>query len=158
MTRPPTQLLVYAFAPGADFEGRLVGALERLESGGTLRVADALFVTSDAATGELLAIDLQGRGASAMIGRLLGFRLDPGERQRATERTLAGGSAALVRAFGASLEPGAAVAAVLVQHLWSDVLEDAVGRSGGHALLDEFVDATALGDVEGELVVIARTG
>jgi hypothetical protein len=31
----PAQLLVYGFAPGAEFEGRLVGASERIESGGT---------------------------------------------------------------------------------------------------------------------------
>ena len=34
MTRPgdvPAQLLVYGFAPGAEFEGRLVGAIERIE-------------------------------------------------------------------------------------------------------------------------------
>jgi hypothetical protein len=28
------------FEPGARFEGRLVGAIERIESGGTLRVLD----------------------------------------------------------------------------------------------------------------------
>lgn len=38
----PTQLLVYGFEPGAKFEGRLVGAIERVESGGTLRVLDVL--------------------------------------------------------------------------------------------------------------------
>ena len=31
------QLLVYGFAPGAEFEGRLVGAIERLESGAECR-------------------------------------------------------------------------------------------------------------------------
>jgi len=36
-----TQLLVYGFGPGAVFEGRLVGALERIESGAALRVRDA---------------------------------------------------------------------------------------------------------------------
>jgi hypothetical protein len=35
---PPTlQLLVYRFGAGADYEGRLVGALERIESGGAPR-------------------------------------------------------------------------------------------------------------------------
>ena len=34
----PAQLLVYGFAPGAEFEGQLVGAIERIEHGGTLRV------------------------------------------------------------------------------------------------------------------------
>ena len=34
---PPVQLLAYGFAPGAAFEGQLVGTIERIESGGTLR-------------------------------------------------------------------------------------------------------------------------
>src|SRR4051812_30216328 len=35
---PTSQLLVYRFGPDAEFEGRLVGALERIESGGAMRV------------------------------------------------------------------------------------------------------------------------
>jgi hypothetical protein len=42
--KPIVQLLAYRFGPDAAFEGRLVGALERMESGGTLRVLDVLFV------------------------------------------------------------------------------------------------------------------
>src|SRR4051794_39866203 len=34
------QLLIYGFEPGAEFEGRMVGAIERIESGGTLRILD----------------------------------------------------------------------------------------------------------------------
>ena len=49
----PAQLLVYGFAPGAAFEGQLVGAIERIESGGTLRVLDVLFVMRDPNTAEL---------------------------------------------------------------------------------------------------------
>ena len=51
-TTPSVQLLVYGFGPGADFEGRLLGALERIESGRTVRILDALFVANDAETGE----------------------------------------------------------------------------------------------------------
>ncbi len=156
MTQPSAQLLMYRFGPGADFEGRLVGALERLESGGTLRVLDALFVSRDAATGELGAVALQGRGVSAMLGGLLSFRLDPAERRRITDRALAAGPAGDgLRALARALEPGAALAAVLVQHLWAEVLEDAVSRSGGMSLLDEFVAATTLAARTPELVSAA---
>lgn len=51
----PAQLLIYGFAPGAAFEGQLVGAIERIERGGTLRVLDVLFVMRDADTAELVA-------------------------------------------------------------------------------------------------------
>ena len=63
------QLLVYRFAADASFEGRLVGALERLESGGTLRIVEALFIANDAETGELAAVDLRSRGRAVSSAR-----------------------------------------------------------------------------------------
>jgi hypothetical protein len=76
VTLPSAQLLAFRFSPGAAFEGQLVGALERLESGGALRVLDVLFVAADEATGELVAINLQG-GTGGLTAKLLDFRLDP---------------------------------------------------------------------------------
>ena len=142
------QLFVYSFGPGAEFEGRLVGALERLESGGSLRILETLFLHSDAETGELSAIGARGDGAGRIVAPLLGFRLDPAERRRATERLLRDGTEGIpgtaVEQLGSTLEPGCAIAAVLVQHVWAEALEDAVARTGGTLLAGEFVDATAL--------------
>lgn len=136
-----TQLLVYSFGPDADFEGRLLGALQRLESGGTLRILDTLFLQREADTGELSAVGLRGDGAGRIVAPLLDFRLDPGARRRATRRAFR--DAAVERLAG-TLQPGSAIAAVLVEHVWAGVLEDAVSRTGGTRLASEFVDATAL--------------
>jgi hypothetical protein len=138
-----TQLLVYGFGPGAVFEGRLVGALERIESGAALRVRDALFVGAEPATGELVAV--HRHGDAGVIG-LLGFRLDARERRRSTERALSSPLGQLVTRIGATLEPGCAVAAILVEHAWSTALDDAVARSGGAPLHDARVDAAAIAD------------
>jgi hypothetical protein len=46
---PSAQLLLYRLAPDAEFEGQLVGALQRTGSGGTRRVLDASFVRGDVA-------------------------------------------------------------------------------------------------------------
>jgi hypothetical protein len=148
------QLLLYGFGPQADFEGRLVGALERLESGGALRILDVLFVRRDAESGDIDAIDLHGHGAGGVVGPLLSFRLDEGERRRATERALRA-DADVVRELGAALEPGAALAAVLVDHVWSSALDDAASRTGGTLLHSDFVDATALGELGAELLAAA---
>jgi hypothetical protein len=148
------QLLLYGFGPQADFEGRLVGALERLESGGALRILDVLFVRRHAESGELDAIDLHGKGAGGVVAPLLNFRLDEGERRRATERTLRA-DADVVRDLGAVLEPGGALAAVLVDHVWSDALDDAASRSGGRLLAGDFVAATALSELGPELLAAA---
>jgi hypothetical protein len=148
------QLLVYRFSADASFEGRLVGALERLESGGTLRIVEALFIANDAETGELAAVDLRSRGAGSLVGPLIGFRLDPHERRKTTDKALATGGDAL-RALGEALAPGTAIAALLVEHKWAQTLEDAVAHSGGTRLSSGFVDAAALSELTPELAAAA---
>ena len=156
---PSRQLLAFGFGGDAAFEGQLVGALERLESGGALRILDVLFVATDEASGELFALDLQG-GAGGLIAKLLDFRLDPGARRRSTERALGDSAnrdmAHLLREIGESLEPGAALVAVLVEHVWSRALEDAVSRVGGKALSADFVEAATLPELAPDLLGMAR--
>jgi hypothetical protein len=155
---PPAQLLVYRFGPDSPFEGQLLGALERLESGGALRVLDALFVLRDPASGELFAIDARGKGVGSVVAPLLDFRLDPAARRRATERTRSlygGGAAGLLPQLAETLEPGAALAAVLLEHVWSRALEDAVTRTGGARIANGFVDAIAIPQVAAEVLAAA---
>jgi hypothetical protein len=160
VTLPPAQLLVYGFGPDADFEGRLVGALERIESGGALRILDVLFIRSGPETGELVAVGLKGSSAGGIVAPLLGFRLDPAERRRATERALSGQTTSVsdekLRELGKALEPGAAMAAVLVEHVWARAFEDAAARTGGRPLASTFVDATTLAELAPDLLAAAR--
>ena len=154
---PSTQLLVYGFGPGADFEGRLVGALERIESGGALRILEALFVASDPETGELVAVDLQG-DSGGIVAPLLGFRLEPAKRRRATERALSsdrGVPGETLRELEEALEPGTALVAVLVEHKWARALEDAVSRTGGTPLTNAFVETTELAELTPDLLAAA---
>jgi hypothetical protein len=159
VTLPSRQLLAFGFDAHSAFEGQLVGALERLESGGALRILDVLFVAADEATGELVAIELQG-GTGGLTSELLDFRLDPAARRRAAERALGDdaseGMGQVLRDLGASLQPGTAFAAVLVEHTWSRALEDAVSRAGGRSLASEFVDASRLSELADELLRVAR--
>ena len=99
------QLLVYRFGADAGFEGHLVGALERIEAGGALKVLDVLFVGREA-SGDVVAIDLHGSRAGGMVAPLLSFRLDVEERRRSTQRASDGPHAALIDSLGAGLEPG----------------------------------------------------
>jgi hypothetical protein len=154
-----TQLLVFGFGSGAAFEGQLVGALERIESGGALRILDALFIQRDADTGELAVVDLRSNRASGIVAPLIGFRLDPGERRRLTKRALTGRAGGVpgdtLRDLGGALKPGAALAAVLIEHRWAEALDDAVARTGGTALVSELVHATTLGELADELLAAA---
>ena len=153
------QLLVYRFGPDAGFEGRLVGALERIEAGGAVKIAGALLVACDADSGELVAIDLESHGAGGIVAPLLQFRLEARERVRATERALrphtSGVPAKTLHLLKRTLEPGEAMVAVLLEHLWAKALEDAVVRTDGTPLTNEFVDATTLADLAPNLVAAA---
>jgi hypothetical protein len=147
---PSAQLLLYRFGPEAEFEGRLVGALERIESGGTLRVLDAIFVHSDRETGALEAVVVHGNGAGRIVAPLLDFRLDASKRRRMTERALGGDRGAAVRKLAAELDRGESMAVVLIEHVWANALEDAVARTGGTPVASEFVEATALAELAAE--------
>jgi hypothetical protein len=150
------QLLAFKFGSDSRSEGQLVGALERIESGGTMRVLDGLFVARERESGELTAILLSDGPSSRMTSRLLGFRLDDRDRRTATQRALDGAAGDAVRSLGAQLGPGTAVAAVLVEHTWADALADAVARVGGTEAVNEFVDARRMTELTPHLMAAAQ--
>jgi hypothetical protein len=151
----PRQLLAYRFGPESAFEGQLVGALERIESGGTVRIVDALFVGREAGSGELVAVSLTG-GTAGMISKLLGFRLGEAERRTATERALDGEHGEAVRTLASALPPGAAVAAVLVEHAWATTLDEAVRRIGGAEIASESIDAGGIAEAVARLTSLVQ--
>lgn len=57
-----------------------------------------------------------------------------------------------MRDLGRALEPGTALAAVLVEHLWARALEDAVSRVDGRPLACEFVEAATLFELPPDLL------
>lgn len=151
------QLLTYRFGAGAAFEGHLVGALERIEAGGALKIVDLLVVGSDAATGERFAVDMPRGGAKGIVAPLLGFRLDLAERRRLTRRALAAGGerAELIDRLTGLLAPGEAAAALLVDHEWARVLADAVDRTGGTQLTNGFVEQASLSTLAAQVLAAA---
>lgn len=153
---PNAQLLVFEFPPDARFEGQLGGALGRLESGGALRILEALFIQRDTETAELVVFDVRGDGAGGLIAPLLDFRLDPAARRRATERAFAAGTPGIpgdaLKQLGTRLAPGAAIAALLIEHRWAAALTNAVAQTSGTPLLSEFVEPRTLAELTQELL------
>jgi hypothetical protein len=155
------QFLAFNFDGDATFEGQLVGALERIEVGGAMRVLDGLFVARDSESGELSAISLSDIPPSVMTSRLVDFRLAARERRTATQRALDGAAGDTVRSLAALLGPGAAIGAVLVEHKraeadGADALADAVARVGGTELASEFVDAARIAELSPRLTAAAQ--
>jgi hypothetical protein len=155
-------LRVYRLEPGALFEGGLVGAVERIGLGGGTKLLDALFVANDPASGGAAAIDLASGGAGGTLASMLDFRLDAARREAITERTLAehrgGVPRSLIEAIAATLEPGAAIVAILHTGGAPAVLDDAVARARGRLIASEAVDARALAHAGPELRAAVGAG
>jgi hypothetical protein len=153
------RLRVYRFEPGAVFEGGLVGAVERMQLGGDAKLLDALFVTHDASSGALAAVDLATAGTDGTFASMLDFRLDARRRRVITERTLAehtgGVPRPLIEAIAATLDAGAAMFAVLHTGSAPTALDDAVASCDGRLIADHAVDARALAQVDSQLRAVA---
>jgi uncharacterized membrane protein len=157
----PVQLLAIGFPPDAEFEGRIMAELERLESHETIRVLDLLFVAKDTETGDLLALDYQGEDLGAIVGALLGFefRDDGGQPNGSAEGTgghTFGLSQNEIHDMAASLRPGSSAGFVLIEHVWARDLKDAIRDAGGFPLGEGFLTPEALADVAIELVAMSE--
>ena len=157
----PVQLLAIGFPPEAEFEGRIMSELEKLESHETIRVLDLLFVAKDAETGDLLALDYQGEGLGAIVGALLGFEFqDDGGRPNGSTDGTGGHAFGLsqdeIHDMAASLDPGSSAGFVLIEHVWARDLKGAIRDAGGFPLGEGFLTPEALAEVAIELVAMSE--
>jgi hypothetical protein len=142
MELPTRQLLVFRFDPDATFEGGLLGAAERIESGMTLRLLDILWLRRNPDSGELEAMSTRGGGASGVASAVLDFRLDERARRATSDETLA--KHPELNELGGKLGPGEALVAFLVEHRWAQALSEAIDRMGGATSRVEFVEEASL--------------
>ena len=135
-----THLLTFRFGGDTTYEGQHLGALERIEAAGRLRVLDALIVLKERG-GELAAI--RARDSADVVSSMVSARLDPGARRRQTERALRGDLAEVIQRVGDALEPGGAWAVLL-----ADTTAEAIETLGATSAP---VQARRLGEVAGRL-------
>jgi hypothetical protein len=154
-------LCVYRFEAGTVFEGSLLAAIERMESGRNGELLDALLLTREAASGAFEAVDLVTGRADATLASLLDFRLDPGRRRALTERTLAehpgGVPKQSIEAIAATLRRGEAISTVLHSGPAAPVLDEAVERCGGRRIADEPAHARTLADIVQRLCALVTS-
>ena len=157
----PVQLVAIGFPPDANFEGRIIDELSRLERHDTIRILDLLFVGKHAETGDLLALDYQGEELGAIVGALLGFEFEGDvERQAESAQGLQGHAFGLsqgeIQEIAASLAPGSSAGFLLVEHVWARDLKRAIRDAGGFPLGEGFLTPEALAEVGAELVAISE--
>ena len=157
----PVQLVAIGFFPDAEFEGRIMDELERLERHQTIRILDLLFVGKDAETGDLLALDYQGEELGAIVGALLGFEFEgdgeePSASTEDTEGHAFGLSQSEIQDIARSLRPGSSAGFLLIEHVWARDLKRAIRDAGGYPLGEGFLTPETLAEVATELLAMSE--
>jgi DNA-binding NarL/FixJ family response regulator len=136
----PLQVIALSFSRGAGSEDRILAEVDRLRGRGVLRLLDMLFV---------------GKGQDGTVERLtIGDDEDFGSLLAAVVPVANGGPAvpaptgdpaafdrAGAQALADSLQPGTAVAFLLVEHHWAGPLFDAIAETGGTLIGEGFLTA-----------------
>jgi DNA-binding NarL/FixJ family response regulator len=138
----PLQVIAVSFGPGADFEGRVLAQVDRLEGRGVLRLLDVLFVSKDVdgTIQQLVVGDDEDFGALlASVVPLEGAGLV----EPSTGWGLSGFAPADAWALAESLRPGTALAFLLIEHGWAQPLFDAIAETGGVLVGEGFLTAEA---------------
>ena len=136
----PLQVIALSFSRDAGSEDRILAEVDRLRGRGVLRLLDMLFVGKSLdGTIERLAV-----GEDEDFGSLL-TAVVPVANGHPVVPASADGSAAFDRAdarsLADSLEPGTALAFLLVEHHWAARLFDAIAETGGTLIGEGFLTA-----------------
>ncbi len=138
----PLQVIAVSFGPDADFEGRVLAEVDRLQGRGVLRLLDLLFVAKneDGTIERLIVGDDEDFGA--LLSRIV--PVDGADLVApAADDGSAGFDPADALALAESLLPGTALAFLLVEHGWAQPLFEAIAETGGELLGEGFLTAGA---------------
>ena len=137
----PLQVIALSFSRDAGAEDRILTEVDRLRGRGVLRLLDMLFV----AKGQDGTIERLAIGDDEDFGSLLAAVV-PDANGGLAVPTSAGGPAfdpADAQALAGSLQPGTALAFLLVEHHWAAPLFDAIAEAGGMLIGEGFLTSEA---------------
>ena len=135
----PLQLIALTFRLGADAESRLLAEVDRIKGRGVLRVLDMVLVAKGR-DGTVEALEVgDGEDFGSLLAGIAPFGAENGGRQAAGDGAAGEPAGSGVDALVNSVEPGNAVAFLLVEHLWASPLADAVSAAGGALISDDFL-------------------
>jgi hypothetical protein len=139
MTLGPVQLLVVAF-DRPDFDGGVLGELERLRESDVVRVIDLLVIDKDAdgVVRRLEAATDKATGG-ALVGALIGL-----DGPEGTDRGPASDADEEFWSLDEAIPNDSAAAIALVEHRWAIGTRDAIRAAGGIAVADAWVHPTDL--------------
>ena len=136
----PLQVIALSFSRDAGSEDRILAEVDRLRGRGVLRLLDMLFVAkSQDGTIERLTIG-DDEDFGSLLAAVVPFT-DRGPAVPVPADGLAAFDPADARALTGSLEPGTALAFLLVEHYWAAPLFDAIVETGGTLIGEGFLTA-----------------
>jgi DNA-binding CsgD family transcriptional regulator len=138
----PLQVIALSFIRDAGAEDRILAEVDRLRGRGVLRLLDMLFVAKaeDGST-ERLAV-----GNDEDFGSLLAAVVPVADGGMAVPSSAVGPAAfdpSDAQALAGSLQPGTALAFLLVEHHWAAPLFDAIAQTGGRLIGEGFLTSEA---------------
>jgi uncharacterized membrane protein len=157
----PVQLISIGFDKDANFEGRIIDELAKLESERTIRVLDVLFIARDPDSEDTVVLEHpDAEDMGGVVGALLGVEFEGEDGPSAAD---AGGgdqhafgfSQDDIQQMAAGLGPGEAAGLVLIEHVWARDLKRAFRAAGGRLLGEGFLTPETIRAVEPELAAIS---
>ena len=157
----PVQLISIGFDRDANFEGRIIEELARLESERTIRVLDVLFIARDTDSEDTVVLEHpDAEDMGGIVGALLGFEFEgdeaPGDAETgAGDQHAFGFSQDDIQQMASGLGPGESAGLLLIEHVWARDLKRAFRDAGGRLLGEGFLTPETIRAVEPELAAIS---
>ena len=157
----PVQLISIGFDRDANFEGRIIAELAKLESERTIRILDVLFIARDPDSEDTVVLEHpDAEDMGGIVGALLGFEFDGDDTPAAAETSESdqhafGFSQAEIQQMAAGLGPGESAGVLLIEHVWARDLKRAFRDAGGRLLGEGFLTPETIRAVEPELAAIS---
>ena len=147
----PVQLISIGFDSGANFEGKIIDELAKLESERTVRVLDVLFIARDPDSEETVTLEHPNAADfGEVVSELLGLETDA-----ATSSHSFGFTPDDIQQMAAGLGPGEAAGLLLIEHVWARDLKRAFRDAGGRMLGEGFLTPETISAVEPKLAAMA---
>ena len=156
----PVQLISIGFDRDANFEGKVIDELAKLESERTIRVLDVLFIARDPDSEETVVLEHpDAADLGGIVGALLGLEFEgepaeaPPEAQQ--DHHAFGFSQDDIQQMAAGLGPGEAAGLLLIEHVWARDLRKVFRGAGGRIIGEGFLTPEAIRAVEPQLAAIS---
>jgi uncharacterized membrane protein len=157
----PVQLVSIGFDRGANFEGKVIDELAKLESERTIRVLDVLFIARDPDSEETVVLEHpNAENLGGIVGALLGVEFE-GEAEAEAPAAAGGEEHAFgftqqdIQEMASGLGPGESAGLLLIEHVWARDLRRAFRGAGGRMLGEGFLTPETIRSVEPELAAMS---